>query len=63
MRCLAWRRGASPLASGLSIDHVFASPGIAVTAWREILQLRGGKFLGVIPSDHNPVVADLLVSY
>jgi endonuclease/exonuclease/phosphatase family metal-dependent hydrolase len=50
-----------PPASGLVIDHLYASPGVAVTGWRQVLKLSGNRFSGVIPSDHNPVVADLVL--
>jgi endonuclease/exonuclease/phosphatase family metal-dependent hydrolase len=49
------------MASGLMVDHIYASPTVAVAAWRQILKLSRGRFVGVIPSDHNPVVADLLI--
>lgn len=51
----------TPPASGLAIDRVYAAPGVAVAAWRQVLDLSGGRFVGVIPSDHNPVVSDLVV--
>jgi endonuclease/exonuclease/phosphatase family metal-dependent hydrolase len=46
-----------------AIDHVYVSPGIGVTSWNLILDLTDGQFVGVIPSDHNPLVADLLIPY
>jgi hypothetical protein len=42
-----------------SSDHIYASRGIGVLKWGELLHLSGGKFVGVIPSDHNPVYADV----
>jgi endonuclease/exonuclease/phosphatase family metal-dependent hydrolase len=45
------------------IDYIFAPPGVAVTGWKMLLNLKHGKFHGVIPSDHNPVVADLRIPY
>jgi endonuclease/exonuclease/phosphatase family metal-dependent hydrolase len=46
------------------IDHIYLSPGIAVTHFGEALHLTSsGAFSGTIPSDHNPVYADLLLSY
>jgi endonuclease/exonuclease/phosphatase family metal-dependent hydrolase len=50
-----------PPAAGLALDHLYTSPGVGVTAWRQVLRLSAGRFVGVIPSDHNPVVADLLL--
>lgn len=51
----------TPPASGLAVDRIYAAPGVAVVAWRQVLALSGGRFAGVIPSDHNPVVSDLVV--
>jgi endonuclease/exonuclease/phosphatase family metal-dependent hydrolase len=45
------------------IDYVFAPQGVAVHSWRIELRLRHGKFVGTIPSDHNPVVCTLGVPY
>lgn len=53
----------TPPASGLSLDHIYVAPGVGVSAWRQVLSLQDGRFLGVIPSDHNPVVADLVIPY
>jgi hypothetical protein len=48
---------------GGSADRIFATGGIAVSGWGELLHLSGGQFAGVIPSDHNPVYADVLLPY
>jgi endonuclease/exonuclease/phosphatase family metal-dependent hydrolase len=53
----------TPPASSHNIDHIFADPGVGMRAWSQVLQLSAGKFLGVIPSDHNPVLADLTIPY
>jgi endonuclease/exonuclease/phosphatase family metal-dependent hydrolase len=53
----------TPPAAGLSIDHVYGSPGVGFVSWSQLLDLAGGKFSGVIPSDHNPVVADAVIPY
>jgi endonuclease/exonuclease/phosphatase family metal-dependent hydrolase len=45
------------------IDYIWASQGVAVTSWTQLLNLAKGKFVGVMPSDHNPVVADLQFPY
>jgi endonuclease/exonuclease/phosphatase family metal-dependent hydrolase len=55
-----WR---APPAFGQSIDHIYAPPGVAVVSWRLLLNLSGGKFTGVMPSDHNPLVADMTIPY
>ncbi len=50
-------------ALGGSADRQFVTGGIAVAGWGELLNLYQGKFLGVIPSDHNPVYADIQLPY
>ncbi|MBV9293360.1 MAG: hypothetical protein JO222_13005, partial [Frankiales bacterium] len=52
-----------PAHKGRNEDYVWAAPGEKVTFWREVLSLSHGRFAGTIPSDHNPVVADLLLPY
>jgi endonuclease/exonuclease/phosphatase family metal-dependent hydrolase len=46
-----------------SIDHIFASGGIGVKTWGELLHLRDGQYAGTIPSDHNPVYAVITVPF
>jgi endonuclease/exonuclease/phosphatase family metal-dependent hydrolase len=53
----------TPPKFGDHIDYVFASPGVAVTSVSLLLDLTGGKFVGAIPSDHNPVLADVVFPY
>jgi endonuclease/exonuclease/phosphatase family metal-dependent hydrolase len=48
---------------GDHIDYVFAPPGVAVRSWAQVMDLRHGRLRGVIPSDHNPVVATLEYPY
>ena len=48
---------------GDHIDYIFAPPGVAVLSWRQVMHLRHGRLVGVIPSDHNPVVATLEYPY
>jgi endonuclease/exonuclease/phosphatase family metal-dependent hydrolase len=45
------------------IDHIFAPPGVGVRSAGVEVHLRAGKFVGVIPSDHNPLVAELRYPY
>jgi endonuclease/exonuclease/phosphatase family metal-dependent hydrolase len=52
-----------PPAFGDHIDYVFASAGAAVRSWRLVMRLSHGHLGGVIPSDHNPVVATLSFPY
>jgi endonuclease/exonuclease/phosphatase family metal-dependent hydrolase len=53
----------TPPAFADNVDHIYAEAGVGMRAWSQVLQLSAGKFRGVIPSDHNPVVADLTVPY
>jgi endonuclease/exonuclease/phosphatase family metal-dependent hydrolase len=49
--------------NGAHIDQIFTTPGVGVTSWNLILDLTNGQFVGAMPSDHNPLVADLLIPY
>ena len=51
----------TPPAFSDNVDHIYAEPGVGIRAWSQVLQLADGKFRGVIPSDHNPVLADLTI--
>lgn len=53
----------TPPAFGQSIDYIFASPGMGVRSRAVLLNLTHGKFVGPIPSDHNPVQAKLTLPY
>lgn len=46
-----------------SIDHIYATGGVGVRSWGELLDISSGKFVGTIPSDHNPVWAGLAVPF
>jgi endonuclease/exonuclease/phosphatase family metal-dependent hydrolase len=48
---------------GLDLDHVYVPQGVAVRRWEIVLNLTDGQFVGTIPSDHNPVVADVVLPY
>jgi endonuclease/exonuclease/phosphatase family metal-dependent hydrolase len=52
-----------PPVTGYRIDYIYAPPGVAVKSWRLIIDLKHGRFVGVIPSDHNPVMATLEIPY
>jgi endonuclease/exonuclease/phosphatase family metal-dependent hydrolase len=45
------------------IDSIYVPQGVAVKDWTNELDLVDGKFVGPIPSDHNPVFADLVLPY
>jgi endonuclease/exonuclease/phosphatase family metal-dependent hydrolase len=49
--------------AGGCIDHIFAEPGVALRIWSQLLDVRHGRFLGVIPSDHNPILAGITIPY
>jgi endonuclease/exonuclease/phosphatase family metal-dependent hydrolase len=53
----------SPKPGHWDIDHVYAPAGVAVRRWEIALTLTGGRFVGTIPSDHNPLVADVVLPY
>jgi len=53
----------TPPADGRSIDRIFAPAGVGVASWRLTIDLSNGRFVGVIPSDHNPIAADLTLPY
>lgn len=53
----------SPMTGHWDIDHVYAPAGVAVRHWEIALTLSRGRFVGAIPSDHNPVVADVVLPY
>jgi endonuclease/exonuclease/phosphatase family metal-dependent hydrolase len=44
------------------IDHIYAPPAVHVVSAGLVLDLRHGRFVGTIPSDHNPLVARLTYS-
>jgi endonuclease/exonuclease/phosphatase family metal-dependent hydrolase len=46
-----------PPRAGDHIDDVYTAPGVSVRSWRLLMNLRHGELVGVIPSDHNPLVA------
>ncbi len=50
-----------PPASRVYLDAIFAAPGVGVASWDELLKLSHGKFVLPIPSDHNPVVAKVVI--
>jgi endonuclease/exonuclease/phosphatase family metal-dependent hydrolase len=46
---------------GARIDYIFAPHGIGVRSWKLVMKLRHRSFVGTIPSDHNPLVSDLMI--
>ena len=52
-----------PPRAGVSIDHIYASSGVTLRTWRLVMRLRDGRFVGVIPSDHNLLVSDITYRY
>lgn len=53
----------TPPAYDLAIDKIFTSVGVAAYSWRVILNLSGGKYVGTIPSDHNPIYSMVVFSH
>lgn len=53
----------TPPGGGWSVDHIYASPGVSIQTWQLIIKLTGGDFVGVIPSDHNMLEADVTFPY
>jgi endonuclease/exonuclease/phosphatase family metal-dependent hydrolase len=53
----------TPPKSGVDIDHIFVPAAVKIVSAGVVVHLRHGKFVGVIPSDHNPVVAQLRYPY
>ena len=53
----------TPPQDSVSIDHIFADPGVALLTWAELLNESHGRLVGVIPSDHNPVVSAVTVPF
>lgn len=45
------------------IDRIYTGPGVGVRHWGQLVHLSHGKWFGTIPSDHNPVLADLRIPY
>lgn len=48
---------------GVSIDHVYGSPGVGLQSWDLVMKLQNGQFVGVIPSDHAMLVSDVSYPY
>jgi endonuclease/exonuclease/phosphatase family metal-dependent hydrolase len=53
----------TPYRYDLYIDYVWATPGVSASRWGMAVHMSHNKFIGVIPSDHNPVYADLQYPY
>jgi endonuclease/exonuclease/phosphatase family metal-dependent hydrolase len=53
----------TPPTHGLHVDDIVTTPGVQIRSWEEVVDLHHHKFLGPIPSDHNPVEADIAIPY
>jgi endonuclease/exonuclease/phosphatase family metal-dependent hydrolase len=53
----------TPMAGGYDVDHVYVPAGVAVRRWEIVMNLSHGRFVGAIPSDHNPLAADVVLPY
>lgn len=52
---------AKPLSNGLKVDHIFTSPDVAQRAFKVVVRTSGGRYVTPFPSDHNPLVAHLVL--
>ena len=50
-----------PIRKGVPTDRILVGPGVTVTSWAQLLHRDRNKLVGVIPSDHNPVAATVLL--
>jgi exonuclease III len=50
-----------PSHTGRIIDHFYATAGVAVHWWKQDMHLVHGHWPGVIPSDHNPILAGVSI--
>lgn len=50
-----------PLSNGLKVDHIFTSADIAQTRFTVLVRTSGGSYVTPFPSDHNPLVAELVL--
>ncbi len=50
-----------PIRKGVPTDRILVGPGVAVTRWAHLLHRHGNKLVGVVPSDHDPVAATVLL--
>lgn len=48
---------------GHTLDHIYASDGVALTSLWQLLRLSHGQFYGTIPSDHNPLTSYVQIPY
>jgi endonuclease/exonuclease/phosphatase family metal-dependent hydrolase len=53
----------TPATGGYDVDHVYVPAGVAVRRWEIVMNLSRGRFVGAIPSDHNPIAADVVLPY
>lgn len=53
----------APYHYDLYIDYLWLSAGVSASQWGMAMRLSHGRFVGVIPSDHNPIWAQLRYSY
>lgn len=50
-----------PLKHSDHVDHIFTSADIRTASWKVMLKLSGSNYAMPLASDHNPIVADLVV--
>lgn len=52
-----------PPRTSTSIDHVYGTPGVGLKTWNQVMKIKSGAYVGVIPSDHNLLVSDITYPY
>jgi endonuclease/exonuclease/phosphatase family metal-dependent hydrolase len=50
-----------PSQTGRIIDHLYGTGGAAFQSWNQVMNLKNGRWPDVVPSDHNPIMAQVSV--
>ncbi|WP_375485816.1 endonuclease/exonuclease/phosphatase family protein [uncultured Jatrophihabitans sp.] len=53
----------APYHYDLYIDYLCLTPGVSATSWGMAMRMSHGRFVGTIPSDHNPIWTQLQFPY
>jgi endonuclease/exonuclease/phosphatase family metal-dependent hydrolase len=52
-----------PPRTSTSIDHIMGAPGVSMQTWELEMKLKDGRYVGVIPSDHNLLIGKVRFPY
>lgn len=52
-----------PPRTSTSIDHIMGAPGVSLQTWKLVMKLKNGRYVGVIPSDHNLLIGNVRYPY